>query len=306
MAFDHLTYRARAIDYLGESLNSGSLVLFLGAGTSAGAGLPNWRRLIETMRTAKKLSNAGIASSADSLQRAADEIRRKFYDGDDRGFAEFVRSCLYRRVKLDQELVRDPLLIALGALMAGSRRGSVRRIVTFNFDCILEWYISLYGLVPSVILQPPADEGAEDVRIYHPHGFLPHPQLKIKGSDFVILDQRSVNLRLGKPADDWLALLRHVLLSGVGLFVGLSEDSFRDRALAPLLTAVGESVKKKRPTGFWILQNGKAKERRREKAVDQEFLGCNVVPLRVSGLEEIPKLLMEICRKSSKAIRVSA
>src|SRR6185369_1769279 len=127
--------------------------------------------------------------SADSLQRAADEVRRKFGSDDNRGFAELVQKCLYSGVHLDDEIVRNNLLIALGALMTGSRRGSVSRVVSFNFDSVLEWYISLYGFVPRVVLQPPVDEGSEDVRIYHPHGFLPHPDQHLDGSEFVVLDQ---------------------------------------------------------------------------------------------------------------------
>src|SRR5579871_1192278 len=160
MDFDYLIEYDRAVQFLADRLSDGTLVLFLGAGVSSGARLPEWRALVESMRTDVGLSNDNLTSSADSLERAADEIRRKFYRDDEPGFAELVRKCLYRGISLDDSILDDRLLIALGALLMGSRRGSVRRIVTFNFDSVLESYIWLNGLVPQVVLQPPVDEGA--------------------------------------------------------------------------------------------------------------------------------------------------
>ncbi len=145
--------------------------------------------------------------------------------------------------------------------------------------------------------------GAEDVRIYHPHGFLPHPALDIDGSDFVVLGLKSINLRLGKPHDEWLALLRHVLLSGLGLFVGLSEHSFRDRALDPLLTEAATHLKGRRPTGFWVLKSeGDEKEK---EEVNREFLECNIVPLQQSTFQDVPKFLLDVCQRAADSIGVS-
>lgn len=301
MNYDYLTERHSAVDFLAERLSEGTLVLFLGAGVSSGAGLPKWPALVKSMRSDVKLSNIGLRSDANSLEQAAQEIERDFFSGNDRGFAELVQRCLYRGISLDHSVVADPLLTALGALLMGSRRGSVRRIVTFNYDSVLESYIWLNGLVPKVILQPPVDEGAEDVRLYHPHGFLPHPELNISGSDFVILSSRSINLRIGTPHDPWIELLRHTLATGVGLFVGLSVHSFRDRALAPLLATVGKGLNVRRPTGFWILK----KEGKKDGQVDREFLDCNIVPLRVPRFPEVPKLLLEICQRAAQKIPVA-
>jgi len=301
MDFDYLTEYDRAVEFLAGNLSAGTLVLFLGAGVSSGARLPGWRALVESMRTEVGLRNENLSSAADSLERAADEIRRKFYPDNEPGFAELVRNCLYRGTSLDDSVLGDRLLTALGALLMGSRRGNVRRIVTFNFDSVLESYIWLNGLVPQVVLQPPVDEGAEDVRLYHPHGFLPHPDLRIKGSGFVVLGSKSINLRIGEAYDPWNELLRHILSTGVGLFVGLSVDSFRDRALAPLLTAVCKGLNARRPTGFWVLK----KEDAHDGEVDEEFLDCRIVPLRLPSFAEVPKLLLDVCQKAAQTIPVA-
>jgi hypothetical protein len=301
MRWDYLTEYDRAVGFLAEKLNAGTLVLFLGAGVSSGAGLPEWRPLVEAMRVKVGLPNGDLTADADALERAANEIQREFYPDDEPGFAKLVQSCLYRETRLDDGVLGDRLLTSLGAMLMGGRRGSVKRVVTFNFDSVLESYIWLNGLVPKVVFQPPVDEGAEDVRLYHPHGFLPHPDLGIKGSDFVTFSSKAINLRIGEPYNIWVELLRHILSTGVGLFVGLSEESFRDRAIAPLLTAAGKLLNARRPTGIWILRNKSVND----SEVDKEFLDCNIVPLRVSEHADIPKLLLEVCQTAAQSVAVA-
>ncbi len=300
MHIDHFTYPERAERYLAGALSAGTLVLFLGAGMSSGAGLPNWPVLVRRMRGEVGLPTDDIEDPADALQRAADDVRRAL-DGDEQRFAEVVTKCLYEGVDLEESLVCDNLLVALGALMMGSRRGSVRRVVTFNFDSVLEYYLSVSGYVPLVVVKPPVDEGTEDVRVYHPHGFLPHPDLDIASSESVILGLKAINERLGSPHDEWFTTVRQVLLTGVGLFVGLSEHSFRDRALAPLLADVAKNVKNRRPTGFWIL----AEKRDKMKSLQEEFLEYNIVPLQLDGYQLVPKFLLRVCQLAAEKIRVS-
>jgi hypothetical protein len=309
MEFSYLIDEDYAVDVLAESLFKGTLVLFLGAGISSGASLPGWPDLIKAMRAKVGLSNENVGDTPDALQDAADEVETKFFFNNKKGFAELVQKCLYTGVKLDESLVTDPTLVALGALLTGSRRGNVNRIVTLNFDCLLEWYARLYGLVPRVILQPPSTEGAEDVRIYHPHGFLPHDDFDAESSDFVILSLRSINKRLSDPNDDWSTLLRHLLTSGMVLFVGMSERSFRDRALAPWLEyAAGKNEKRSPdlPTGFWVLTlEGEEKSAEEIELIEEKFLASRIVPLRQANKERVPKLLLRICQKASQRTAVS-
>ena len=113
----------------------------------------------------------------------------------------------------------------------------------------------------------------------------------------MIFSLNSINLRLGKSGNEpWVELLRHLLKTGVGLFVGLSEVSFRDRALAPLLADVGEELCQARPTGFWILC-GEVSE-----ATKNEFLGVNVVPVSRAGFGDIPEFISRICQKAALTV----
>jgi hypothetical protein len=301
--FDYLMNEPYATDALAECLRKGTLVLFLGAGVSVCASVPRWKELIESMRREVGLPTDSLGSSPDSLQAAADEVQRKFSENDEKSFAELVRRCLYKGVELNESLVTDPGLIALGALMLGSRRGSVNRVVTLNIDCLLEWYLSLYGLGCQVVHQLPADGSAEDVRIYHPHGFLPHPDFDGENSSSVILGLKSVNKRLGDPNNEWNALIRHVLTSGVVLFVGLSEASFLDRTVGPWLEYAARKNEARNPTlptGFWTLKLEEEWTEADILRIKEEFLASRVVPLIQPSGEAIARLLLGICQKAAQ------
>lgn len=318
---EHLTTPERASDLLADALGSGTLVLHLGAGTSRGAGLPAWPELIRRLRTyvALDTSVVGDRASADELQNFAQDARRAFREldskdrgalalgggSDDREFAQLVKRCLYAGVDLSPALVTTEVLIALGALLMGSRRGHVSRIMTLNFDSTLEWYLSLHGLIPRIVIDSKDLEGSEDVRIYHAHGFLSHPDQQLTDSDLVILDMQSVNERLGAPHDPWLELMRHTLSTGFGLFVGLSFRSFKDRAMAPLLANIRKTVGDIRPTGVWICvreseEFASATSIAAEEASQRAaFLDENVIPVFLDLYSEIPAFILSVCQKAA-------
>lgn len=302
MPYDHLMERSIAVEHLASQLMDGTLTLFLGTGASAGAELPSWHELIRRMQVLTKKEvptttltlSAAESSSAAELQDMADEVRDELKD--DAKYKHLVKEALYEGVTFSRNQLTDPMLIALGALMMGSRRGSVSRVVTLNFDCVLEWYVSLCGFVPRVVPEPLHLEGCEDVRIYHPHGFLPHRSLggRYSDSEVLILGLESVFERLGKRVDEWRELLRHLFRTSVCLFCGLSHRTFKDPAFGPLVLDVGKEVGSDRPLGFWLIPDAMSE---REQ---QGMLNANVVPVRVPSRDEVAPFLMEICQKASE------
>lgn len=300
MAHEHLQRPDLATPILGQYLTTGALTLFLGAGASTSAGLPSWPVLIQRLHEAAGLAVPDVdgSTSADELQRLADNVQRQCADQSQ--FVALLGECLYTDVVLSEKQLFDPLLIAIGAMLVGSRRGSVQRVVTLNFDSVLEWYLTLCGLVPRVVLQPPTLEGGEDVRVYHPHGYVGHPDLAPRrDSDFVILGLQKINERIGQSGDPWFELLRHILRTSVCLFVGMSVRTFRDRALAPLLANIGPEVGPSRPLGCWLV----ADEDDHEGDVAGEMLAVNVVPIRLARAD-IPGFLLGICQAASAGVEV--
>jgi hypothetical protein len=287
--FDELKDPNHAIEYLADSLSDGSLVLFLGAGTSVGFGLPNWLKLVNALRLEVSLPEINDTSSADDLQHAADEIddvlKNKF------DLIDLIEKHLYNGFD-DLSLVsalENHLLVSISALLMGSKRGHVTRVVTLNYDSMLEWFLSLFGFVVKTIYQLPELEGSEDIRIYHPHGFVPIPKMGLDRSNFVILGMHSANQRLGNMGDPWFEMTRHILDTGICLFIGMSGNTLSDRILSPLLADI-------RPLGIWILLGELT------RAKEHEFARNNIIPMPIKESKDISEFLLKICQKASEKL----
>ena len=287
---EELKYQPFAINYLSNCLREGTLVLFLGAGVSKGFGLPAWVDLINLMRKDVNLPE-GNFSTADELQNAADEVKRALNNDD---FIQLIEKHLYCTIKNLQlvNIFDNHLLISISALLMGSKRGHVTRVVTLNFDSMLEWFLSLFGFVVKTIYKLPDLNGSEDVRIYHPHGFIPHPDLGKISSDFVILGMDSVDERLGTIGDPWFEMTRHILDTGICLFIGMSGKTLSDRGLAPLFNTSGKKVKNERPLGLWILKEELTTSK------ESEFEAKNIIPLSILDEKDIADFLLKICQQA--------
>jgi|ERR1044071_5040914 hypothetical protein len=272
--------------YLADQLRRGSLALFLGAGVSKPLGLPAWKSLVT-----KCLMAAGIdpepdmLKDAQAMRTAMDRVEsgRPFHE-----YAQLVSAALYDGMSITEELVGHRLLIALGALTMSSRRGSIRTVVTLNFDDVLERYWYIHGYSSQVVSALPALLRETDVTIYHPNGFLPSSD-EWSASDFVVLSESSFDRRLSLFETEWRALVTDILMSRIGLFIGLSGD---DPIIGPTLYDVKTKIGSKRMTGFWM--RGPSPERG-----DDYFLTRNVVPLNFGTFDEYPSFLFSICQAAA-------
>lgn len=304
MEVGHLTNEGRAVEYLASELSKGTLLLVLGAGASAEVGLPGWAELLRRCRGKMGLpiDKAVDGASAEVLQQLADDLERQRFKDNPGGLAQLVKQELYDGVDLGGSFAGRELLVALGALMMGSRRGSASRVITFNYDSVLEWYMSLCGFVSRVVVRPPGLEGAEDVRVYHPHGFLPHPGMLLDDSPEIVLGLSKLNERLGTPGDTWNELMRHLFGTGVALFIGLSVRSFRDRAIAPVLAFVGKQKGRTGATGIWLL----ADKLDPDQSLDDlraEF-GAVGVALLALGKDRMPGFLLRVCAQAAGKVQM--
>lgn len=295
MSFRELEIQSNAIDYLARHLIEGTLVLFLGAGVSREFGFPLWIDFANEFRIRCGLTGDLSASTSTpeeiqaGLDQALDEI-----DNSEVRKIEIVRAILYGGIAHPDvaDAFSNHLLISILSLLIGRNRGHVKRVVTFNYDSILEWFLRLFGFDTKSISNLPALEGAEDVRIYHPHGFVPHSSLDLVDSDFLIVGLLDANLRAGVRADLWREKEMQLLESGVGLFIGLSPNSLSDRAVAPTYSAVGRKLINERPLGIWLSYSELSSIKK------EEFWRTNIVPLEISESLEISKFLMNISRRA--------
>lgn len=298
MKFENLQEPEFAVPYLAERVIDGTLVLFLGAGASAGFGLPGWAEFVNGF-----LAQAGIktvlstSASADERERALDAALREINHSVARKI-EIVQNILYPDPsRLDARAVfSQELLIAISSLLVGRKRGHINRVVTFNYDSMLEWFLGIFGFATRSIYKMPALEGSEDVRIYHPHGYVPHPVLGHQNSDFLIVGSLDANGRAGDINDLWWHKERDLLRSGVGLFVGLSLNTFRDRAVQPHLRLVSKDLLKTndRPLGLWIFL---------EKLTTDEVNECLdylIIPIQLPSKESVTDLILNISQTALK------
>lgn len=293
--FSHLVYKPNAIEYLAHRLNQGTLVLFLGAGASRGFGLPDWLTLVNKLREVANLPVLSGNPTADELQEAADEVEDSLKG---ESLKEAIKNILYigfDEIKI-QQVLDNHLLVAVTSLLMGSKRGRVSRVVTLNYDSMLEWFLELFGFLVQPVYKLPVLEGSEDVRIYHPHGYIPHASLGLVSSDKIILSRSSADLRLGSQNDPWFEMTRHLLNTGVGLFIGMSENTLGDRALSPLFSHCAEQLKGTRPLGIWLLYGG-------EVSKGKDFSRKAIIPLSIKDDSEMVGFLLEICQKARLIVK---
>ena len=204
-------------DFLAAQLRSGCLSLVLGAGVSAGVGLPDWDTLIE--RLAEDLC-VTLPSGLSAPQRA-EYLLHKGCDNDRVRLAQAVHQALYRKADLSLEnLMGLPTLTALGALAMRSSRGAATAVVTFNYDDVLEQFLRFLGFTVSSIGQMPGWASGADVVVYHPHGLLEYADAA--PSRGVVLTQADYDEIVGDSKQAWHAMVRQVFCTTTPLFIGLS------------------------------------------------------------------------------------
>lgn len=280
-----------ASETLTELLLNGSLCLFLGAGVSQSTGTyPSWHTLVSHC-----IKGVGIDypltdhPMAEELLIAMDVVRENL-KGED--LKILVQQFLQKDFILDYSHAQNMLLIALGALVMTSKRGSIDEIITYNFDDLIEWYFDLHGYQTQVVSHLPYLAKSSDVTVFHPHGFLPK-STKYNISDHFIFDQLSYDLTIGREDNPWYALSKQILLSKVAIMVGLSGD---DPAIRTLIARVNEHLKEansSRPVAF--LLNIKT-------SIDKPtayYTSRGIVPLGFDTFEEIWHFLLGVCQNAA-------
>jgi SIR2-like protein len=277
---------------LATLLHAGQLVLFVGAGISSGLGLPEWNGLVTRCAAllGDKTDYSGVKSAAD-LMDAIDRMRRSSGASDQEMMAT-VRSALYGAVADDASpshpigVIDSRLLIALGAIMMSSARGSAAEVFTLNFDDILEWYLDLHGFKSEIVCELPRTlRGDVDVHTYHIHGFLPLMNERYETSSWMIFSKTQLEDRLSKdPTHPWEALLLSRLQSKVLLVVGTSMADTDLRVSVNRARASGVT----RPSGYVLGVHDDDKVR--------ELRELNMVPVTFADYDEIPGFILEVCQ----------
>jgi hypothetical protein len=267
-------------------LANGSLTLFLGAGLSVGFGIPNWTLLvarllgkgddIDFLEHLKTLSDKELA-------RLADDV-----DSEDVKFRAAVHKALYpnETENLSEQLTKSPLLLAVTALMTGTRRGRIKTVFTYNYDDLLETYLSRLGLAAAPRCVPTELERWSDVEINHLHGFLPRvPNPEVDQVDQIVLSAKSFRKRRAEIDAGWSAVMQEVLKRSIGLFVGLSGD---DDSILDVIQRSQVKGREEPYSGYWLMTPAAFQKN------GSTILGLGMCPIRLEE-SQFPVFLFDIC-----------
>lgn len=174
---------------LKQAHQAGNLTLVLGAGASAERGVLTWNTLLQELllETIEDGSNENSAQSrvlAWAFQSIFDpnpliaaryltQYHKQKHANNPLAFLEQVRTNLYRGLKPSKA---DGLLAEIRQLcMAVGKSPNLKSVITYNFDDLLEEELlkNGQGVKFRPIYTPGTHATAEELAVYHVHGYLP-------------------------------------------------------------------------------------------------------------------------------------
>lgn len=194
--------REEIVENLKSCYKKGQFSLFLGAGVSSSAGMPDWNTLLNSLFVTyltqefdddvamgdKDISD--LVSRLNSIDEpsalmAARYLRKGLSkgDGEAKEFIEAVTKNLYKlrnnKFPIDSELIKS-----IASMCLPRRTGAkVKSVVTYNFDDLLERQLSNNAILYRCIYTDNESYDPDELPVYHVHGFLPEDRKAYDGLD---------------------------------------------------------------------------------------------------------------------------
>ncbi|WP_122745476.1 SIR2 family protein [Pseudomonas viridiflava] len=191
-AIDWSADREAVIGKLKDSYERGQFSLFLGAGVSSSAGMPNWDNLLNSLFVAylsqefdedNAIDSSDINELVGRLNKVSESSAligarylRKGLVGSSveaNAFVDAITKSLYelrnKKFNIDSRLFR-----AIAATCMPRRTGArVRSVVNYNFDDLLEKQLAKSGISHRSVFTETEVYDPDELPVYHVHGFLP-------------------------------------------------------------------------------------------------------------------------------------
>ncbi|EKG43671.1 hypothetical protein Pav013_0145 [Pseudomonas syringae pv. avellanae str. ISPaVe013] len=264
-----LEERDQLIKLVAEQYRSGSFSLVLGAGVSSSAGLPDWNTLLNSLFVSMlaqeniggdKSDTAQVSQIVSRLMEVdgpsalmlARYIRKGLSVGSQTEQQSFIEAITHQLYSLRNEVfqIESELITAIARLCTPTRTGAkVKSILTYNFDDFIERALSGRGLVHKSIFEEFETPSAEELPIYHVHGFLPEVREKYSNLDrcTLVFSEEGYHL-IYRDSYHWSNLVQ---LNGFKetscLMIGLS---LTDPNLRRLLEIASKSIEKPKHFAF--------------------------------------------------------
>jgi len=227
----------RYINELKKSYYMNGLVLFLGAGVSLSAGMPDWETLISKLivdMIDEELSK-GLDVFDDEIQIMSSELK-KIHGFSPLLEARYVRASLMDNFdqKICENLYKDITKTGIGTsklfdsiikLCMPKRTGpGIKAVVNYNFDDLIETHLRNISIKCCPICSNSYFISPEQLPIYHVHGFLPRDEEDYKGipKSSVIFSEEGYH-NLMQDAYHWSNIIQlNFFLENTCLMIGLS------------------------------------------------------------------------------------
>ncbi|MFH0286997.1 SIR2 family protein [Vibrio owensii] len=194
--------RDEIIERLKAQYNKGQFSLFLGAGVSSSAGMPDWNTLLNSLFVTyltQEFDNdvaIGDEEISDLVNRLntvdepsalmAARYLRKGLSKSDSEAKEFVKAVTNNLYKLRNEKfdIDSELIKSIASMCLPRRTGAkVKSVITYNFDDLVERQLKKNTIHHSCIYTDNESYDPDELPIYHVHGFLPENRKPYDGLD---------------------------------------------------------------------------------------------------------------------------
>ncbi|MGJ7547625.1 SIR2 family protein [Pseudomonas alloputida] len=261
--------REETIKVISEQYRNGSFSLALGAGVSSSAGLPDWNTLLSSLFVSM-LSEENIGEGESNNDQVAQIVGRLMeVDGPSAlMLARYIRKGLAAGSQTEQQVfteeitsqlyelrdssypIESDLIKAIADMCTPTRTGArVKSIMTYNFDDLLERALKNKSLVHKSVFEEFETASAEELPIYHVHGFLPQDRSEYANLDrcTLVFSEEGYH-QIYRDAYHWSNLIQLSILKETScLMIGLS---LTDPNLRRLLEIAAKSIEKPKHYAF--------------------------------------------------------
>jgi len=260
--------RENIIIKIKELYNRGQFSLFLGAGLSSSAGMPDWNTLLNSLFVTylTKEFNGDIKVTDDDIKIIVNRLNsinepsaliaarylRKGISSSDQETQEFIAEITKNLYGLrdNNKPINSELLKATASMCLPRRTGAkIKSVITYNFDDLLERQLTENAIQYRCIYTNTESYDPDDLPLYHVHGFLPQKTNEYDGLDkaTLVFSEEGYH-RIYSDHYHWSNLVQlNTLRENNCLMVGLSMS---DPNLRRLLDISSKSIERSKHFAF--------------------------------------------------------
>ncbi|MGG1639119.1 SIR2 family protein [Paenibacillus sp. NRS-1760] len=263
-------WKKKRVEYIKQVHNAfvrNQLSLFLGAGVSRSATLPDWKTLLKKLnlevirKISKEKGKWSIANRTfkdGDYEMLTDVLTHLKADGssisnahffelmlaerDYKELSPFIRSALYED---KNKKYNSSQLEWIAKLCIPKNFHRVRSVVTFNFDDLLEQNLLSFTVKPMPVFKEDVEISPENLPIYHVHGYLPQNDTSFDNEDgnLIVFSEKAYHT-VYTDAYSWSNIIQlYTLKESVCLFIGISFTDPNMRRLLDIASRRNNKVK---------------------------------------------------------------